>query len=288
MLYNQLKEAASYGLDIPLDKKTYVAWTEAELEALVVKFVGETFDGIGPAEFAAALPEPEPERPAVADLAAVPTRATPPAQPTVAAQRRAQAASGEPVPPRDQWGKLSPSHLAQILGVPLSDRNAERAGLTFNTHGPDDPLRIDSLGRVWYMDEVQKPAIPKARMTRKVKSISNNVVVQERRDASGHLEESFEVAGEVRSDIEIKITLPSMQVGIYFDPRMPFKIHQYNGRRGFDYNEIRDFYGGLDLVPSSIQSKTMYVGTDLCFDMNAVRDTMERELRDRQLGRSEY
>lgn len=196
-------------------------------------------------------------------------------------QRRAPAVYAVP---RDQWAQIAPQDLARLLGVPFSDRAADRAGLTFNTHGPDDPLRVDSRGMVWYKDEVPKPAIPKRRMRRKVKTLVGTPETVQTYRPDGGLDETFEVDGGDKHEIEIKISLPSSQVGIYVDPRMPFKIHQYNGRRAFDYNEVVKFYGGLMLVPSSIQ--TIYIDSDLCFEIGSVRDTIERAYREEVLGRS--
>ena len=186
--------------------------------------------------------------------------------------------------PRDQWAQVPPQELARLLGVPFSDRAADRAGLTFNTHGPRDILRIDSRGMVWFRDEVPKPAIPKRRMRRKVKTIVGEVEQVQTYRPDGGLDETFEVDGGEKHEIEIKISMPTSQVGIYVDPRMPFKIHQYNGRRAFDHEEVVEYYGGSMLVPSSI--KTIYIDIDLCFEIQSVRDTIERAYREEVLGRS--
>jgi len=275
LLWKQLQEAKNMGIEVPLTKQ-YVMYTEAELDDLLLQYVGAP--PADPFE-AATAPEPPQAAASAAFPASVPQAAAPAPRPQ----------SGPPAATdRSTWSQYSPRDLATILGVPLTDRNADRAGLTFNTHGPNDPLRVDTMGRVWFMDEVQKPAIPKPRMRRKVRALSSDVRMEHRYNPNGTLDESFEVAGENVHEIEIKITLPSSQVGVYFDPRFPFKIHQYNGRRAFDYEEIRDYYGGLDLIPTSIREKTIYIGTDLCFDMNAVRDTIEKEYRERVLGRSAF
>ena len=195
--------------------------------------------------------------------------------------------SPEPSPPPvSTWGQYSPETLAKRLGVPFSDKASRRAGLTFNTHGPDDVLRVSSDGKVWYLDEVLKPAIPLPRMRRKVRYIDSGVKVVERRTPDGKLDESFEVAGDAHREAEIKVTLPSSQTGVYYDPRLPFRVHVYNGRTGFDYMDVIRFYGGKDLVPSTVS--TIYVGSDLCFDLSKTKDAMERELRDTQLGRNRY
>lgn len=188
--------------------------------------------------------------------------------------------------PREQWAQYPPRELARLLNVPYSDKVADRAGLTFNTHGLNDILRIDSRGRVWYRDEVMKPAIPKKRMVRKVKTVTANVETINTYRPDGGIDETFEIAGDEQSEIEIKISMPTSQVGIYIDPRMPFKIHQYGTRRAFDYEEVMNYFGGRDLVPSTVQ--TVYVDIDLCYTIESVRETIDRMYRETVLGRSTY
>lgn len=256
LLYNQLKLAVEMGhKEIKLNKP-YVSYTEDELEGLLRQH--GLMDG---PQTSAPLPEPEPVIPA-----------------TPAPNGAESRAPGDPFAPG-----VTPAQRAERLGVPLADRGADRAGLTFNTHGINDPVRVDLQGRVWFQDEVQKPAIPKARARRILKSQTTNTKVIEQRGDDGRLIESFEVAGDEVRDLEIKVTLPSWQVGIYWDPRLPFRVHVYEDVRGFDFRDIVKYYGGLDLIPSSI--KRIYVGGDLCFDIQSTRNTMEQQLRDAQLGR---
>jgi len=185
-----------------------------------------------------------------------------------------------------EWGNYQPHELARLLGVPFTDRADERAGLRINTHGPDDVLRVDSQGRVWYQDEVRKPAIPKPRMRRKIRYIDPGVKEVTKYREDGFIDETFEVAGDDMKEAEYKVTLPSWQTGIYYDPRLPFRVHTYNGRRGFDMKDVMRFYGGLDLIPAAIQQASLYVGGDLCYDILKVREAMERELREATLMRS--
>lgn len=317
ILWRQLKEAESMGVEVDF-QKTYVQYTAEELQAMVDRYIGskQSFENreedvhsdlpaflndsalyendnevveeaqpwldIHPAaiEIEAPQPAPEPEPAPAAPVTAAPSQpqsGTPRLTPT---QIRAHYLAHP-----ELWSQTHPQTLARILGVPFSDQGADRAGLTQNTHGPNDPVRVDSLGRVWYMDEVLKPAIPKPRMVRKSRQITNYVEILKTENPDGS-HDTFEVAGSRQSEMEIRVTLPSSQVGIYRDPRFPFRIHQYNGRRGFDQNEVRDFYGGLDLIPASI--KTLYIDGDLCYDINTVRDTIEREHREKVLGRSQY
>ena len=273
LLYNELKLAREMGMPIhELGEKAYVSWTIPELKALKDRWIPDTVTAPEP------LREPEPEAPR--------TRPEPVPAPAIIGHATPPPAPG--VPPQDTWGQYAPQTLAALLGVPFNDRGADRAGLTFNSHGPDDPLRVDSHGRVWFRDEVLKPAIPKARMRRRVETVSNNVETVNTYHPDGRLNETFEVAGQEEHTVVTKVTLPSSQVGVYRDPRMPFKIHQYNGVRGFDHDAVRDFYGGLDLIPTSVKDGTIYVDSDLCFDINKVRDAIERELREKALGRSNF
>ena len=145
-----------------------------------------------------------------------------------------------------------PSVMAEIP-VRSIDEN-EMAGQRLNTHTGDEPLRIDENGLVWYQEEVR----------------------------AGQFTESFEVPGDQKGvSSEIKITLPSYQVGIYRDPRFPFKIHVYNDVRGFDFFEVNDFYAGSDLVPETI--KRSYVDNVLCYDIRTVVRAIEEEHRQLQL-----
>lgn len=286
-LWRGLKAAREAGIDMTvMDEKPFVEWTVPELQVLYENVYGtpEQYDGSG-------YSEAEASQAVAASYASQPAPAPAPL-PTHPALRRESAAPAATVTDElplklrhEDWVKYNPKELAEALGVPFSDVGDERAGIRQNTHdGRTDPLRVDSLGRVWYVDEILKSAVPKPRMVRKTKSYSSNVEVVKTKRPDGGLDETFEIAGQERHEIEIRTSMPTSQVGLYRDPRFPFRIHQYNGRRGFDHEEVRDFYGGLQLIPTRIQEGTIYIDLVLCFDMNIVRDAMESELRDRQLG----
>jgi hypothetical protein len=360
-LYRELQGAQKMGMEIPeLAEKTYMYWTEAELEQLHNRYLNpdyvehapepeddddldslaaaalaqlnepvevseslaqaESNEGVNPALNQDAFAEAQRDRVKSGQPMQTYTDwvsealSDPRVQAAMAAQVRLnearsaaldpaglaesggiarpelgeRGARGEYAVPRDQWGAFirerGPQALAVALGVPFNDRKADRAGLTFNTHGPNDILRIDSRGMVWFRDEVMKPAIPQKRMRRKVKTVTSNIEEVHTYRPDGGIDETFEVAGDEQHEIEIKISMPTSQVGIYVDPRMPFKIHQYGNKRAFDYDEVVRFYGGLMQIPSSIT--TIYVDIDLCFDIASVRDTMEKEYREQFFGRS--
>jgi hypothetical protein len=151
---------------------------------------------------------------------------------------------------------------------------AELPGQRQNTG--DDPIRIDDQGRQWYQEEVRKPAYPKPR-GRRVLTYQDPGSTQET-VRNGEYTETFEVAGDRKNrPSEVKITLPSYQVGIYKDPRFPFKIHCYDGREGFDLFDVQNYYGGAQLVPMSV--RRVYIENDLCYDMRSVINTIQAEYR---------
>jgi hypothetical protein len=162
--------------------------------------------------------------------------------------------------------------------APLPEYMEELPGQRLNTHTQDDVVRVDEDGRRWHQEEVRKPAYPKPRGRRVLTYVETGV--QQQTVQSGDYVETFEVAGnEAARPAEIKITLPSYQVGIYSDDRFPFKVHCYDGREGFSLFEVEEFYGGPELVPTTC--KRVYVGNDLCYDIRTVVQAIRAE--DRQL-----
>jgi hypothetical protein len=153
----------------------------------------------------------------------------------------------------------------------------EMAGERQNSKAPEDIISVDEQGRAWLQKEVLKPAFPKPRGRRVLRYSDPGVVKQTAKD--GQYVETFEVAGDPRNatPAEIKITLPSYQVGMYRDPRYPFKVICYNGREGFDRLEVEAYYGGAELVPPVC--KRMYVENVLCYDMRSVIRAVSEEYR---------
>jgi hypothetical protein len=142
------------------------------------------------------------------------------------------------------------------------------------------PIRRDSQGRIWFQEEFRKPASPRPRARRVLRY--NETGTKTETIQVGEYTETFEVAGDGPGrPAEIKITLPSYQVGIYKDPRFPFRVHCYNGAEGFDREEVEEYYGGPELVPATV--KRNYVANDLCYDMRSVIRTIEEEYRHLQL-----
>lgn len=163
-----------------------------------------------------------------------------------------------------------------LESTPLRSEPDKVAGLRQNT--PEDDVRVDENGLTWYQDEVRKPSIPQPRGRRKITYTDPGVREQRSANSQGE-SETFEMPGQGNTISEAKITLPSYQVGIYRDPKMPmFRIHVYNNTRGFSYFDVLDFYGGtFDLVPVDI--KTIYVANDLCFDIRTTVRAIQDEHR---------
>ena len=175
-----------------------------------------------------------------------------------------------------------PVYAAVPAPTPVPVQGAsEHAGMTPSSHDPEAPIRIDpETGFEWYVDEVPKAALPRPRGRRLVRFENSDVKTVTINQGSGRTE-SFEMPGERKYMSEARVTLPSHQVGIYKDPRYPFKIHVYNNERGFDLFEVEDFYNGVDLMPKEIKRK--YVGQTLCYDMRTTIRAIEDEYRERAL-----
>ena len=140
---------------------------------------------------------------------------------------------------------------------------------------------MDEHGRKWLQEEVRKPAYPKPRGRRVLKYMETGTTVETVQN--GEYVETFEIAGtEAGRPAEVKITLPSYQVGVYKDPRFPFKIHCYDGREGFDMFDVEAFYGGPELIPASV--KRVYIENVLCYDIRSVIRTITAEHRQLMLS----
>ena len=157
----------------------------------------------------------------------------------------------------------------------------EHAGLTQNVRGGSQVIKIDPDGTRWFQMEVQKPSYPKPRGRRVLRFTDSGV--QKETIKVGEYTETFEIPGDpANAKInEVKVTLPSYQTGIFLSPNMPFKIHTYRGVRGFDLFDVQNYYGGPDLVPSTI--KRCYISNDLCYDIQTTVRAIENEYRERVL-----
>lgn len=179
----------------------------------------------------------------------------------------------------DPTGGRMPARVETEVPVAAADPN-EMPGQRLNTHVELTPIREDELGRIWFQEEVLKPAFPKPRGRRVLQYMEGGV--EQKTVKSGEYTETFEVAGAVnRRPAEVKITLPSYQVGIYKDKRFPFKIHTYNGNQGFDLFEVQNYYGGSELVPETV--KRVYIENVLCYDIRTTVRAIQSEYRQLQL-----
>lgn len=194
-----------------------------------------------------------------------------------------RAAAGEPPRPttagpleREEGPQTpEPKPLAHSLDP------SQHAGVTQNSHGGEEIIKVDEFGNQWLQLEVPKPAYPKPRGRRVLRYNDPGTTMETIK--VGDYVESFEVAGDPRNarPAEIKVTLPSYQTGIYRSPSMPFKIHTYQGKRAFDLHDVQRYYGGRDFVPAKI--KKTYVSNDLCYDMSSTIIAIEDEYRERIL-----
>lgn len=192
--------------------------------------------------------------------------------------------AAEPPPPPEFFGLRSsappPPAPTEPVAPTATMNPTEMAGERLNTTAEGQPIRTDENGRVWYQEEIRKPAYPKPRGRRVLTYMDPGV--ETRTVRSGDYIESFEVAGSgTPRPAEVKITLPSYQVGIYADPRFPFKIHVYNEMQGFDLLDVQDYYGGAELVPA--EAKRVYVENVLCYDIRTTVRAIEAEYRQLQL-----
>ena len=188
----------------------------------------------------------------------------------LAAERHADLPPSPTTPPEEV-------ELRDFGGVIRSDEPVDKiAGLRQNQ--PLVPLRIDSADRVWYQEEVRKPSGASPRGRRKLQYVETGTRVETVQN--GEYTESFEVSDSRRVPSEVRVTLPSYQVGIYKSPRFPFLIHTYGGRECFDLFQVEEYFGGPEMVPAGVGR--VYVENVLGYDIRqtvrAIND-LARELR---------
>lgn len=165
-------------------------------------------------------------------------------------------------------------------GVHFSDEPLHKiAGLSDPSTGKI--LRVDSKGVQWLQEEITKSAIPVPR-ARLAKRYTDTGVKEVQFEGEDGYSETVEVAGDLKQEREVKVTLPSHQVGVCILPQYPFKVITYQGNQGFEYFDIVEFYGAEDLVPEGI--KKTYVESVLCFDIRTTVREIQAEARRLQLG----
>lgn len=215
------------------------------------------------------------EQPAAPEPVVAPT----PGAPVAGADTDPDAAAffGIEVEPPTREESMAAHPTARVAPpVPSEPDPREMPGQHLNTNTADEIIRVDDQGREWIQNEIRKPATPQPR-GRRVLQYTNTGTEQQSVTLEDGTVESFEVAGRGTRTAEVKITLPSYQVGIYRDPRFPFKVYTYGGVNGFDLFGVQEFYGGPELVPASI--RRMYVSNVLCYDVRTTIQAIEAEAR---------
>lgn len=283
-LYRQAKEAG-----VKLDKP-YASYRASELKTLIAEHEAAALMSAAMDAAEEVVETPAPATP-VAEAAPAPRSAPTPAAPAPAtpaaprvAERATSARPGRSPETLEELEMVVAAYTARgalfegteikyrNYTVPVINRGADRAGLAHD-YPADRPLRVDLQGRIWFRDDVPKPAIPRARMTRKTRYKDSGVKEERTYHDDGRIDEIYEVAGEESRELTVTTTLPSYQVGRYKDSRFPFMIHVYNQQQGFDYGDVIEYYGGRELVPGTI--KTVYIGNMLCFHISSTVQTIE-------------
>ena len=148
---------------------------------------------------------------------------------------------------------------------------------------PEGAIRADDAGRIWFREEIG-PEIAKNRRLRKRITQVVPEKVEVKQIQAGDYIETIEVVGEGTRSLDAFITLPPTQVGIYLDPRFPWKVFTYNGSLGFSYGDVNAYYGGVEFVPSTVKKK--FVGNMMAYDIKSAISTVERKYRELQLAQS--
>lgn len=178
--------------------------------------------------------------------------------------------SDAPPPPTPEQ-QIQEADTVPRSNQPLQEHAAQRA----YSGVEETVIRVDQNGREWFREEVRKPAFPKPRARRVIQYTDPGV----KKDAAinDRYRETFEVAGEGQRIAQVKITMPSYQVGVYRERNNPFKIHVYNDVKGFDLFDVQKFFGGSDMVPETV--KRIYVENSLCYDIRTTIRAVQEEYR---------
>lgn len=187
---------------------------------------------------------------------------------------------------KEAWEELPSEMQGEAVKEPLEKPQVPKSNIPIDklagmrTNLDEEVIRVDDKGRQWLQEEVRKSAIPKPRARRKLQYVETGI--EEVTVKNGEYTETFEIAGDSNTVSEVRITLPTYQVGKYIDPRFPFPVHIYNEQTGFDLFAVEDFYGGRELVPQDV--KRVYVDSVLCYDIPSVINAIQSEARRIQLG----
>lgn len=141
------------------------------------------------------------------------------------------------------------------------------------------PIRTDERGRVIYQEEIQKSSLAKPRGYRVFREIGTGVKDVTIDSGDGYTE-TIEVPDGSRKPLEVKVGIPTWQVGIYKDPQFPFRVVEYRSTRGFLRTDVEEFFGGADVLPEGVS--TMYVGNLLCYPIRETVVAINREFNQLQ------
>jgi hypothetical protein len=142
------------------------------------------------------------------------------------------------------------------------------------------PIRTDLNGRIVYQEEIQKSSLAKSRGYRVHREVGTGVkTVTLPADAEGFTE-TIEVADGSRKPLEVKVGIPTWQVGIYKEPQFPFRTVEYRTAKGFYRQDVEAFFGGPDVLPEGIE--TMYVGNLIAYPIREVVVAINREFNQLQ------
>lgn len=143
-----------------------------------------------------------------------------------------------------------------------------------------EAIRTDAAGRVWYQEEIQKSSLAKPRGYRVFREVGTGVKRMTLPADDEGFTETIEVQDGSRKPLEVKVGIPTWQVGIYKDPQFPFRIVEYRSARGFYRQDVEEFFGGADVLPENVS--TIYVGNLLCYPIREVVVAINREFNQLQ------
>lgn len=166
------------------------------------------------------------------------------------------------------------------------DQQAARTGVAGGAKDHDElptqrradvmtPIRTDERGRVWYQEEIQKSSLAKSRGYRVFREIGTGVKKVTLPADSEGFTETIEVPDGSTKPLEVRVGIPTWQVGIYKDPQFPFRIVEYRSARGFMRQDVEEFFGGPDVLPEGVTA--IHVGNLLCYPIREVVVAIQRE-----------
>lgn len=140
-------------------------------------------------------------------------------------------------------------------------------------------IRTDEAGRIWYQEEIQKSTLAKPRGYRVFREIGTGVKTVKIDSDDGYTE-TIEVADGTKKPLEVKVGIPTWQVGIYKEPQFPFRTVEYRTARGFLRQDVEEYFGGPDVLPEGVE--TMYVGNLIAYPIREVIVAIQREFNQLQ------